>query len=320
MSKFASFAELQQQVFEYHGKPETQQAAYDLMTEAVPHFPEQVNLLYNWRYCAAALLGKSDLALEIMQESLEAGFWWDEDYLRSDEDLKSLQELPEFNRLVEVSEKLCQAAQAEAKPLAVTLPTPAATAEPLPLLLALHGNNQNAQNSITFWESAVEQGWLTVLLQSSQIFGPDMFVWNDLELGGSEIRTHYLQLREEHPVDPARAVVSGFSKGGEMAVWLALKEIIPLAGFIAVNPGGPFIQEIDNWLPLLEDCKTRTELRGFFVVGERDQSIENIKAIHKMFNSHGLACELVITPDIGHDFPEDFGQILAQALEFVQGR
>jgi hypothetical protein len=182
MPKFASFAELQQQVFEYHGKAETQQAAYDLMTEAVPHFPEQANLLYNWRYCAAALLGKSDLALEVMKESIEAGFWWEEDYLRSDEDLKSLQELPEFNRLIEESEKLRQAAQAEAKPLAVTLPTSTGATEPLPLLMALHGNNQSAQNSVAFWESAVEQDWLTVVLQSSQIFGPDMFVWNDLEL------------------------------------------------------------------------------------------------------------------------------------------
>ena len=49
MSEFTSFDKFQQQVFELHGKPETQQAAYDLMTEAVPHFPERANLLYNWR-------------------------------------------------------------------------------------------------------------------------------------------------------------------------------------------------------------------------------------------------------------------------------
>ena len=76
MSEFTSFDKFQQQVFELHGKPETQQAAYDLMTEGFSHFPEQANLLCNWRYCAAALLGKTDLALQIMQEGLEAGFWW----------------------------------------------------------------------------------------------------------------------------------------------------------------------------------------------------------------------------------------------------
>ena len=320
MTEFASFDELQQLVFEYHGKPETQQAAYDLMTEAVPHFPEQANLLYNWRYCAAALLGKSDLALQLMREALDAGFWWGEDYLRLDTDLASLQDLPEFNRLVEISEARRQAAQAGAKPFALTLPLPANVTPPLPLLLALHGNSANAQVSVEYWESAVDQGWLAALLQSSQIASPDRYVWNDLELGASEIKAHYQELFEKHQIDPTRVVVSGFSKGGEMAIFLALKEIIPLAGFIAVNPGGPFIQEIKEWLPLLEDCKTIADLRGYFLVGENDTRLENIKALHEMFGSRGLACELVIAPDIGHDFPTDFDQVLAGALNYLQER
>jgi predicted esterase len=185
--------------------------------------------------------------------------------------------------------------------------------------MALHGNSQNAQNSIAFWESAVEQGWLTVLLQSSQIFGPDAYVWNDLELGASEIKAHYHKLREKHQIDPDQVVISGFSKGGEMAIWLALMEVIPLAGFIVVNPGGPLIADISQWLPILENRKKRTELRGYFVAGERDPRVENIKALHEMLVSHGVACELVIAPDIDHDFPADFSHTLAQALEFIQG-
>jgi len=317
MPAHSSFAEFQQQFFEYHGKPETQQAAFDLVTEAAPQFPEQANLLCNWRYCAAALSGKPDLALQIMQEGLEAGFWWGEDILINDDDLKSLLELPEFKRLVEVSKAHRQAAQAATKPLALTLPVPTDTTEPLPLLLALHGNNSNAQDSVTFWESAVGQGWLTVLLQSSQIFGPDAFVWNDLELGAEEIKAHYQELSESQPLDSAKVVVGGFSKGGEMAIWLALKEVIPLTGIIAVNPGGPLIQDINQWKPILEECTTLTDLRGFLLVGENDASIENIKALHKMFVSHGLTCDLIVAPEIAHEFPADFDQILARALEFV---
>ena len=317
MPTYESFDEISQKALKYFENEETLQAAYDVLTEAVPHFPEQANILYNWRYCAAAMLGKTDLALEIIQESLDAGFWWREDYLRSDEDLKSLQDLPEFNRLVELSEKKRQEAQAATKPIALPLPVPAVVTQPFPLLLALHGNTQNAANSVEFWESAVEQGWLTIMLQSSQVSGPDMYVWDDLELGASEITAHYQQLSKEHQVDSGQVVISGFSKGGEMAIWLALKEIIPLAGFIAVNPGGPYIQEIDKWLPILENCKTLTEQRGFFVVGEHDPSAENIKALHEMLVSHGMKCELVISPEIAHDFPEDFSQTLAQALKYV---
>lgn len=317
MSDFTSFDTFQQRALELHGKPETQQAAYDLMTEGFAYFPEQANLLYNWRYCAAALLGKPDLALQIMQEGLDAGFWWGEDVLRNDDDLKSLQDLPEFNRLVEISEKRRQSAQAASKPLALTLPPPTDTTPPYPLLLALHGNAANAQGSVEYWESAVDQGWLTALLQSSQINMPDRYVWNDLKLGAQEIEAHYQELSKNQQIDPARIVVGGFSKGGEMAIWLALKEIFPLTGFIAVNPGGPFIQDIEQWKPMLEECKTLTDFRGFFLVGEKDASIDNIKALHELLNAHGLTNELVVAPEIGHNFPNYFNKTLAKALEFV---
>ncbi|MGD8404410.1 MAG: dienelactone hydrolase family protein, partial [Anaerolineales bacterium] len=267
----------------------------------------------------AALLGKSDLALQIFQEGLDAGFWWGKDVLVNDDDLKSLLEMPEFKRLVEASEARRQAAQVASKSLALSLPAPTPTdsTEPLPLLLALHGNNSNAQDSVTFWESAVGQGWLTVLLQSSQMFGPNAFVWNDLELGAQEIKAHYQELSEKQPFDTAKVVVGGFSKGGEMAIWLALKEVIPLVGFIAVNPGGPFIQDTEQWKPILEDCKTLPNLRGFFLVGENDQSLDKIQALHEMLVSYGMTCDLVVAPQIAHEFPADFDQTLARALEFV---
>ena len=319
MPTYKSFDEFSQKALAYFEKEETLQTAYDTLTEAAPHFPEQARIIYNWRYCAAALLGKSDLALQLMQEALDAGFWYREDYFRNDEDLKSLQGLPEFNRLVEENERRHQAAQAEAKPLLLTMPAPATTTEPLPLLMTLHGNNSNAENSVEFWESAVEHGWLTALPQSSQVFSSEGYVWDDFEWGARELKAHYQELSTKHPVDSARVIVGGFSKGGEMAIWLALKEVIPLAGFIAVNPGGPLIQEPDDWKPLLEGCNNLADLRGFFLAGENDPNLENIKTTYEMLNSHGLACELVVAPEIAHDFPEDFSQILAQALKYVLG-
>jgi predicted esterase len=254
-----------------------------------------------------------------MREGLDAGLWWGEEILKNDTDLESLQELPEFNRLVELSEARRQEAQAASKPLVLTLPIPEDATPPLPMLLALHGNFANAQDSVEFWQSAVHQGWLTALPQSSQITMPDRHNWNDLKLGAREIKVHYQELAKKQPVDSEKVVVGGFSKGGEMAIWLALKETIPMSGFIAVNPGGPFIQEIENWKPLLEGCQSLAELRGFFLVGENDGSIENIKALHEMLNTRGLTCDLLVAPEIGHEFPTDFDQILARALDFVIG-
>lgn len=317
MPEFASFDEFQQQVFAYFDQSETLQLAYDLLEEAFPLYPEHAGLLYNWQYCAAALQGKPERALDIIQKALDAGHWWSEAYFRNDADLASLQDLPEFNRLVAISESRRQAAQAEAKPLLLTLPLPASTDRPLPLLLALHGNTLNAEYSAKDWESAIALGWLTALPQSSQLFGPEMFVWDDLEWGAREVQAHYRELTGEHRVDRARVVVGGFSKGGELAIWLTLKGSVPSAGFIAVNPGGPLVQAPDNWKPILEECQHLADLRGFFVAGEKDLNLENVRALHEMFTSHGLACELVVTPEIAHDFPEDFDQILGRALDYI---
>ncbi len=150
------------------------------------------------------MMNEPQLALQLIQESLEAGFWWSAAYLKSDDDLKSVQDLPEFNQLVEVSEAKYQAAQASAKPLALPLPLPAESAQPLPLLLALHGNGGNAQRARPYWESAVEQGWLTILLQSSQISNPDAYVWDDLEKGAEEIKAHYHELIKNLRSSPGR--------------------------------------------------------------------------------------------------------------------
>ncbi len=315
MTDYPSFYEVMGKFFEYHGKEEHQQAAYDLITEAAPNFSDRAYLLYNWRYCAAALLGKSGLAIEIFQAAVDEGFWWSEEYLRSDEDLKSLQDLPAFNRLVDVCEQRYQRALSESVPVA--LPLPSQSAKALPLLLALHGNNGNAKDSVSFWESAVKQDWLTVLLQSSQVVGSNSYVWNDFELGAKEIKDHYAGLIKEYQIDSEQLVIGGFSKGGEMAIWATLMDTIPVRGFVAVCPGGPYISDINEWLPILEGNKLLGERRGYFVVGENDPSVENIKALHEMLLSKGMACELVIASDIDHDFPADFDQTLALALQYL---
>ena len=315
MSELESFDEISQKALGYFDDEKTLQKAYDLLTEAAPRFPEQASLTYNWRYCAAALMNKTDLALQLIQESLDAGFWWSAAYLTSDEDLKSLRELPEFKRLTELSDGMYQEAQKNSKPLALPLSIPEKTEGPMPLLLSLHGNNGNAQESTQYWESAVQEGWRTVLLQSSQIFGPDAYVWDDLELGAKEIESHYKDLIASDLPQAGPTVVGGFSKGGEMSIWLALKEIIPMAGFIAVNPGGPYIQDVNTFLPLIENCKSLGKLRGWLVGGENDLNLDNIKTLHKMLNEHGLDCQLIIAPGIAHDFPQDFDQILAEALK-----
>jgi len=318
MPENETFDEIIEKAREYFNDETTLKNAYDLLTEAAPRYPEQSWLIYNHRYCAAALMNQTDLALQIIQESLDTGLFWSAAYLNSDDDLKALHDLPEFKRITEISEVKYQEAQKRSLPLSLPLPLPENVDDPMPLLLALHGNNSSAQRSVEFWESAVQDGWRTVLLQSSQIIYPNAYVWDDLELGAQEIKAHYEELTASDSPEAGPTVVGGFSKGGEMAIWLTLQEIIPLAGFIAVNPGGPFIAEVEKFLPLVEGCKSLKEKRGWLLVGENDLNLPNIKALHEMLTAHGMNCDLIIVPGIAHDFPEDFAQTLKQALGVVR--
>ena len=318
MPENETFDEIIDKAREYFNDEATLQNAYDLLTEAAPRYPEQSWLIYNHRYCAAALMNQTDLALQIIQESLDAGLFWSAAYLNSDDDLKSLRDLPEFKRITEISEEKYQEAQKSSLPLSLPLPLPENVDGPMPLLLALHGNNSSAQRSVEFWESAVQDGWRTVLLQSSQIIYPNAYVWDDLELGAQEIKVHFEELTASDSPEAGPTVVGGFSKGGEMAIWLALQEIIPLAGFIAVNPGGPYIAEVEKFLPLVEGCKSLKEKRGWLLVGENDLNLPNIKALHEMLTAHDMNCDLIIVPGIAHDFPEDFAQTLKQALGAIR--
>jgi acetyl esterase/lipase len=132
-----------------------------------------------------------------------------------------------------------------------------------------------------------------------------------------EIQEHYDALCRQHAVDPDRVVVAGFSMGGELAIWLALSGTIEARGFIAVGPGGPYMNEPDRWVPLIEASQGRG-LRGYLVVGELDVfCYEGTLALAELLKARGVPCQLEVHPNLGHDFPPEFQQSLARTLEFI---
>ena len=70
-------------------------------------------------------------------------------------------------------------------------------------------------------------------------------------------------------------------------------------------------------MPLIETSQARG-LRGYLVVGEQDVSCyEGTQALAELLRSRDISCELEVHPNLGHDFPSEFEQSLARALEFV---
>ena len=313
-----TFSDLQVQLFQLYQKGEYGQAL-DLVTHEASRFPAEAWKVAYWRICMTSLLDETTLALQLLGEALEAGFWYAETQLREDPDLQSLQGLPEFERMVEICRKRHAEAQAQAVPDLITLQPEGrcqAGLQPCPLLLALHGNHRTAENSLGFWRPAVSMpfGCLLALPKSSQVGSPDGYVWNDQDQAVREIQEHYATLGEQYAVAPDRVVVAGFSRGAELGIWLALSGTIEARGFIAVGPGGPYMNEPDRWVPLIEASQGRG-LRGHLVVGEQDVfCYEGTLALAELFKSRDFPCELEVHPNLGHDFPPGFEQSLRRAL------
>lgn len=293
--------------------------AFELANREAGRFPMQIQRMYYWRICLAALMNNTNLALLLLEELIAEGYWLPEDWLRNETDLKSLQGVFAFERLLLICERRHANAQAHSTPQLMTLlPGTLAyrSSTSLPLLLALHGNFRNAGISVDYWRPSVAENWLLALPQSSQVFGPNIYTWDDREWAEREIIAHMESLDGQHRLDHQRSVVGGFSVGGRLAIWLALNDIIPLRRFIAVAPL-LYEDELDHLRPMMESCRQRG-VRGYIVVGAQDQRCyQGARAFTKMLHEHDIPCTLEIYAHLGHDFPPDFDQSLLRALHVL---
>ncbi len=222
---------------------------------------------------------------------------------------------PEFERLVNVcAGRHTQAAKTARSARIVLTPAPG-TPAPYPLLLAFHGRNANAASSQLFWESLVERGWLVALLQSSQVVGIGSFAWDDRQQSIEEAKLHFAELSSSYPVHWQRLVLGGFSQGAGLAIWLALQQLLPAAGVIAV---APYLHDVEN-LAAQPTAPSASRLRAYLLTGDLDQHQEKFAQIEQLLNARQINYRRDKRPGLDHDFPADFDQDLDQALQFILG-
>ena len=310
-----TFDELETQMMRLYDAGNYTQA-YELVQREANHFPEHTHNTYYWLMCLATRVNDMPQALQYFKDSLALGDWFAPRWLRDDEDLKPLQGLPEFEQMVAVCEQKRHEAQADARP-ELTVISPEGQTEPssYPLFIALHGNGANARVTIDPHRWVNTQGWILAVPQSSQIAGVDAFVWdNDWNTARDEVQQHYETLLNYYPVDLERIILSGFSMGGGMAIWLAMNGAIKTRGFVVL---GPYLRDVDTLVPLLGTAKAGG-VRGYIIVGEHDKICLDIShKVHELLNEHGIPCELELRPNLGHSYPHDFEKSLEKGLAFV---
>jgi predicted esterase len=295
-------------------------AALQLATQALETYPDQRTSLDYWRMTMAARIEDTDQTLRVLQEALERGQWYSELLLRRSPSFKSLQGNPEFEKLVAQNQTVAEHDSQTAFSIFTLRPENRcrSSGPACPLLLGLHTNAGTVHSSLGFWRPAATAGWLVAAPQSSQAIWKDAYVWDNRETAEGEIQKHYATLRQNYAIDPHRTILGGHSMGGEIAIWLALRGSIETKGFLAIGPGGPYMDDLAEWSYLLES-PAHPGLRGYFVIGERDSSIsqENIHILMEKLNATGVACKLETLPDLGHDYSPGYDAAILRALDFL---
>ena len=288
-------------------------SALRLVQEQGANYPTRQSTVAIVHICFLALTGDQLGALRLMQAGLDRGLWWSVDGLRGDSDLASLQGDPDFERMVAIcGERHAQALQS-ARPERLLLPPVEGAARPYPLLVAMHPYSSSAADFAQYWQVLASQGWLVLLPQSSQIVSPDGYCWDNTLLAIDEIKAHLADITQQYPIDPRRTVVAGFSQGGGLALWLAVSQAVPAAGFIGL---APYLRTLDDLLPALP-AGPIDGVRGVMFTGGQDRDEGMFDKMESLLQSHRIPYRRQHDPDLAHEIPPDFDRQLAEALAFI---
>jgi predicted esterase len=114
-----------------------------------------------------------------------------------------------------------------------------------------------------------------------------------------------------YKIDRKRIVIAGFSQGSGMAIYAALSGKVGTYGFLGV---GTFIAEPDSLNSMASQAQS---VRGYFVTGEKDHTLDKVQAIQKILRENHIQYTEEIFPDLGHEFPPDFEKTFDKAINFI---
>jgi predicted esterase len=270
----------------------------------------------------AARINEFTLANKILESTLASGIWYAEFLMRQSPALEAIQGDPEFERLLEISQRMYAADPPGKETTLVARPGDSCgLGQPgCPAFIFLHGDTDTARRAIEPLAALPGKGWLVALPQSDYVLWTDGYSWPDTSSGIEQVKTRFAKLEEEYSLDPARTILGGYSRGAEVALALALAGEIPAAGFVLLGLAGELTTDPDRWSSFINRAKDR-KLRGVLLQGIEDFTtpLENIEVIVDKLNQAGVETRLVTLPDTDHVFPEDFDALLEEAFAFILG-
>lgn len=299
------FVELQNELFRLFEKGEFD-AIYRCIDEAKREFPERIDKTSFWEACAFSVEGKYEEAIVILNEALQKGIWWNPHTLIYDEDLKGLRDKIGFKTIVQKCEEILKKQQLTAHPKLFTYGNEKALAG----IFSLHWRGSNINDFAPYWcEEKILREYMLGFSQSSQIYGMNSYSWDNHEIAIKDVMKSFNDFTNKYNLEDI--IIAGASQGGNIAIELALKNMLEAQKFIAVIPAIRDVEAIESMV-ISNDI---TNVKGYIVTGDKDPFYENTLQLMSMFEKYNVNCKLIVREGLGHLFPEDFTQILKNIME-----
>jgi hypothetical protein len=319
-TEFMDFNELIDMVM-LHLQNEKFIEGYDLVNEYLDDFPNDAAHLNFLRMCLLSQMGEVKVANSVLERMLMNKIWYSEKLLRDTPHLEPLQNNTTYEELVKYSIKIQAQDFGSKQPILVIHPEGKCTKEesPCPTILALHANGENPIETLTQWGDAAHLGWVVGVPKSSvTLWAGSGHYWHDYKDAAEEIRSHFDTMNQEYNLSTNQVIIGGREKGAELALWLSIKKILPVQGFILINPIGPFFTKADNWLPLIQTNK-ELNLRGYvlFDVDNPLVSRNGIERAISLLSDVGIETHLEPANDFQGQYPVNMMKVIENAMDFI---
>jgi predicted esterase len=288
--------------------------AYEYITERSENVKGNLAQIYNFRYSIGCKAGYLDKAMEIFEEAIiDKGYWYSYDYLNKDEDLEPLRQKNRFNELAKICKMREEDARKNSVPqLKLIKANSINNTDKQPLLIALHGNQENITITKNYWMPAINRQFLLALPQSSQVEFSDAYSWDDIGKGTSELKEHYNKILSTNNIDKDNILIGGFSAGARIALNSILKSYIKVKGCIFV---APWLPEIDEWEQLFSSSELKN-IKFHVICGNKDDDcLDCTLSFVDILKNNNIPHSFTLVKNLNHDYPESFQSDLLNIID-----
>jgi hypothetical protein len=182
-----------------------------------------------------------------------------------------------------------------------------------PLMMIFHGGIGNIQDNQYFWRSEkLKEEFLVAYIQGRNYlsflkrrFGSD---------GVADVKKVYEKIKNDYLIDTTKILLGGPSAGGSLSIDLAINKHIPAHGLVLAFPVKPRAFGADE----IYDAGIKG-LKVSMICGENDWALESQKEMSVIFDKLEVENRIVIYPEKGHEYPDDFEEQILRSIEFVVG-